>query len=79
MNDLKNITFDQLYSRQIATFGKETNSKICNLKVLIIGIKGIGLEIAKNIAIQGASKIAIFDSSFFKMRLNQYSTLILFF
>ena len=63
MNDLKNITFDQLYSRQIATFGKETNSKICNLKVLIIGIKGIGLEIAKNIAIQGASKIAIFDSS----------------
>ena len=38
-----------LYSRQIGTFGIETMGKLIQLKVLIIGLRGAGIEIAKNV------------------------------
>ena len=38
-----------LYSRQIRTFGIDTMLKLKNLKVLILGMRGLGIEIAKNI------------------------------
>ena len=44
---LKSAT--NLYSRQIFTYGKETMDKIVNMRSLIIGLKGLGIEIAKNI------------------------------
>ena len=34
-----------LYSRQIGTFGLETMGKLIQLKVLIIGLKGAGIEV----------------------------------
>ena len=40
---------ENLYSRQIFTYGKETMDKIVNLKILIIGLRGLGIETAKNI------------------------------
>ena len=40
---------ENLYSRQIFTYGKETMDKIVNMRILIIGLKGLGIEIAKNI------------------------------
>ena len=33
-----------LYSRQIFTYGRETMNKIVNLRVLIIGLRGLGGE-----------------------------------
>ena len=39
----------ELYSRQIFTYGKDTMEKIVDLKILIIGLKGLGIEIAKNL------------------------------
>ena len=65
--ELKNISIndikDQLYSRQIASMGIESMKKISELKILIIGIRGLGLEICKNIILQGPSKISIFDNT----------------
>ena len=36
---------ENLYSRQIFTYGKETMDKIVNLKILIMGLRGLGIEI----------------------------------
>ena len=44
---------ENLYSRQIFTYGKETMDKIVNLKILIIGLRGLGIETAKNIILAG--------------------------
>jgi len=42
-----------LYSRQIGTFGLETMAKLTKMKVLIIGMRGLGVEIAKNLILAG--------------------------
>ncbi len=54
---------DQLYSRQIAAYGSNSMNKISKLKVLISGIRGLGIEIAKNIILAGPEKVTIFDEN----------------
>ena len=48
-----------LYSRQITTFGIDTMSKIQDLRVLIVGLRGLGIEIAKNIVLSGIKELKI--------------------
>ena len=50
-----------LYSRQIGTFGMETMGKLIQLKVLIVGMRGLGAEIAKNIILSGPQSVTIYD------------------
>ena len=38
-----------LYSLQIGTIGIETMRKLTHLKIFIIHLRGLGIEIAKNI------------------------------
>ena len=52
-----------LYSRQIKTFGIETMNKLQNLKILIIGMRGLGVEIAKNIILSGVKEVKILDQN----------------
>ena len=52
-----------LYSRQICTFGMETMKKVNKMKILIVGLKGLGIEIAKNIILTGPNKVSIFDQT----------------
>ena len=52
---------DDLYSRSIFTYGMETMKRISTLKVLIIGVRGLGVETAKNIILSGPSEVDIFD------------------
>ena len=52
---------EDLYSRQIIFLGMETMEKISKLKILIIGLRGLGVEIAKNIIVSGPNKVTIFD------------------
>ena len=52
-----------LYSRQITTFGIDTMSKIQNLRVLIVGMRGLGIEIAKNIVLSGIKELKIDDKN----------------
>ena len=52
-----------LYSRQIGTFGMETMGKLIKMNVLIIGMRGLGCEVAKNIILAGPHEVKIFDNS----------------
>ena len=51
-----------LYSRQIGAIGMETMKKLSHLKILIINLRGLGIEIAKNIILAGPNQVSIFDS-----------------
>ena len=48
-------------SRQIGTWGLETMGKIMQMKVYLHGLRGIGMEIAKNLALMGVGEITIED------------------
>ncbi|KAG7745711.1 hypothetical protein KL932_000741 [Ogataea haglerorum] len=50
-----------LYSRQLYVLGKEAMLKMASSNVLIIGLKGLGIEIAKNVALAGVKSLSIFD------------------
>ena len=52
-----------LYSRQIKTYGLEAMSKLQNFKILIVGMRGLGAEIAKNIILSGVKEVKIFDDN----------------
>ena len=56
------------FSRQNAAFGAETTAKLIKMKVIIFGLRGIGAETAKNLALQGAGSITLVDSSRVEMR-----------
>ena len=50
-----------LYSRQIKAYGMETMSKLQNLRILIVGMRGNGIEIAKNLVLSGVKEVKIYD------------------
>ena len=50
-----------LYSRQIGTFGMEAMAKLIHMKVLISGMKGLGVETAKNLILAGPGKVTLHD------------------
>lgn len=52
---------ESLYSRQLYVMGKEAMLKMQNANVLIIGLKGLGVEIAKNVALAGVKSLAVYD------------------
>ena len=60
--DLNKIQ-NHLYSRQIGTYGIETMKKLQSLKILIIGLRGNGIEVAKNIVLSGVKKVSIYDTN----------------
>ena len=55
-----NIDTD-LYSRQIGAFGMDIMGKLLKLKVLIIGMRGLGAETAKNIILCGSYSVDLHD------------------
>ena len=57
----------RLYSRQIYSFGIDTMKKISKLKLLIIGMRGLGIEISKNIILLGPQEIQIYDPEITKI------------
>ena len=52
-----------LYSRQIKTYGIEIMKKLQNLKILIIGLRGLGIEVTKNLILTGPKEVKIYDSN----------------
>ena len=57
-----NANKELLNSRQIANYGSNAMNKLSELKILLIGLKGLGLEITKNIIFASPKKISIFDN-----------------
>jgi len=56
-----------LYSRQIGTFGMETMGKLIKMKVLIVGLRGLGVETAKNLILAGPALVDIYDPTIVKI------------
>lgn len=50
-----------LYSRQIGTFGLETMGKLIKMKVLLVGMRGLGVETAKNLILAGPNTVDLYD------------------
>ncbi|CAE7057018.1 unnamed protein product [Rhizoctonia solani] len=50
-----------LYSRQLYVLGHEAMKRMAASNVLIVGVKGLGVEIAKNIVLAGVKSVTLFD------------------
>ena len=48
---------ESLYSRQLYVLGHEAMKRMGQSNVLVIGLKGLGVEIAKNIALAGVKSL----------------------
>ena len=57
-----------LYSRQIGTFGMEMMGKLIKLKVFIHGLRGVGVETAKNLILAGPNTVILHDNSIVDLR-----------
>ncbi|KIY01325.1 uncharacterized protein Z520_02877 [Fonsecaea multimorphosa CBS 102226] len=62
ITELQNGEIDEsLYSRQLYVLGHEAMKRMGASNVLIVGLKGLGVEIAKNIALAGVKSLTLFD------------------
>lgn len=52
---------ESLYSRQLYVLGHEAMKRMSASNVLIVGMKGLGVEIAKNIALAGVKSLTLYD------------------
>ncbi|GAO13184.1 hypothetical protein UVI_02025380 [Ustilaginoidea virens] len=52
---------ESLYSRQLYVLGHEAMRRMGTSNVLIVGLKGLGVEIAKNIALAGVKSLTLYD------------------
>ncbi|KAF9490522.1 ubiquitin activating enzyme [Pleurotus eryngii] len=60
--DVDETAIDEgLYSRQLYVLGHEAMKRMAVSNVLIVGVKGLGVEIAKNIVLAGVKSVTIFD------------------
>jgi ubiquitin-activating enzyme E1 len=60
--DRGNADIDEsLYSRQLYVLGHEAMKRMSASNVLVVGLKGLGVEIAKNIALAGVKSLALYD------------------
>ncbi|KAK5624896.1 hypothetical protein RRF57_000612 [Xylaria bambusicola] len=52
---------ESLYSRQLYVLGHEAMKRMGASHILIVGLKGLGVEIAKNIALAGVKSLTLYD------------------
>ena len=52
---------EDLHSRQLAVYGRESFRKLVGAKVLISGLNGLGAEVAKNVILAGVKKVTLSD------------------
>lgn len=63
MTEQETITEDEaaLYDRQIRLWGLDAQRRLRNSRVLLIGLRGLGAEIAKNIVLAGIKSLTLLD------------------
>lgn len=52
---------EDLHSRQLAVYGRETMRRLFASNVLVSGMNGLGAEIAKNLVLAGVKSVALHD------------------
>jgi ubiquitin-activating enzyme E1 len=66
---------EKLYSRQLYVMGHEAQRRMMNSRVLLVGLGGLGMEIAKNVVLAGISSLILCDPtppSFLDLSSNFY-------
>ncbi|CAI9743336.1 ubiquitin-like modifier-activating enzyme 1 [Octopus vulgaris] len=58
----QNIIDESLYSRQLYVLGHDAMRRMAHSNILISGIKGLGVEIAKNVVLGGVKSVTIHDT-----------------
>ncbi|KAI0519287.1 hypothetical protein KFK09_006729 [Dendrobium nobile] len=62
VNGKKQVDIDEdLHSRQLAVYGRETMRRLFASSVLVSGLQGLGVEIAKNLVLAGVKSITLHD------------------
>ena len=51
----------ELYSRQLGIIDSESMAKLTSLQYLIVGLRGFGIEILKNLILEGPKRVDIYD------------------
>lgn len=64
--ETKNININ-LYSRQLGSIGIDTMIKLSKMKILLLGLRGLGVEILKNIILEGPYSVDIYDPNFIEL------------
>lgn len=57
-----------LYSRQLGAYGIEAMGKLVTLRVYLHGLRGLGIEIAKNLILAGPKRVVIQDDTLVELR-----------
>ena len=52
---------ESLYSRQLYVMGHEAQRKMAASSVLIVGLNGLGVEVAKNVILAGVKSVTLYD------------------
>ena len=58
---------ENLYCRVLLEYGLETLKKLSASSVFIYGMRGLGIEVAKNIILNGCGKVSIYDPTIVKI------------
>ncbi len=64
---LSNNKDNNFYSRQIGTYGLNTQEKIMKMNIFIYGLRGVGIETAKDLGLAGPKSLTIFDPNITKI------------
>ena len=63
--EIYNYNFNiDLYSRQLGVIDSDTMTKLASMKYLIIGLRGLGIEILKNLILEGPQRVDIYDPNY---------------
>ena len=52
---------EDLHSRQLAVYGRDSFRRLASARALVIGARGLGVEIAKNVILAGARATTVVD------------------
>ncbi|KAL9247036.1 hypothetical protein vseg_020507 [Gypsophila vaccaria] len=58
---------EDLHSRQLAVYGRETMRRLFASNVLVSGVQGLGAEIAKNLVLAGVKSVTLHDEGVVEM------------
>lgn len=54
---------EDLHSRQLAVYGRETMRRLAGARVLVAGMNGLGVEVAKNVILAGVHAVVVQDTA----------------
>eukprot|EP00252_Welwitschia_mirabilis_P014821 TRINITY_DN32861_c0_g1_i1.p1 TRINITY_DN32861_c0_g1~~TRINITY_DN32861_c0_g1_i1.p1 ORF type:complete len:1053 (+),score=251.74 TRINITY_DN32861_c0_g1_i1:370-3528(+) len=54
---------EDLHSRQLAVYGRDAMRRLFGANILISGLQGLGVEIAKNVILAGVKSVTLHDTS----------------